>query len=103
MPQSTPFVQLLPFTDRRVNLNKMAFYSASQRFFHIPEMLQLVFDELPIKADLFSAALTSRAFCEPALDKLWRHVEFLEPIIACLPEDLFVWEEESEELTVLVI
>ncbi|KAF6753203.1 hypothetical protein DFP72DRAFT_902184 [Ephemerocybe angulata] len=54
----------------------------------IPEILTLICNDLDRKSAL-SAALTSRAFLEPALDKLWHTIDSFRPLIACLPEDLW--------------
>ncbi|KAF5332856.1 hypothetical protein D9611_005395 [Ephemerocybe angulata] len=54
----------------------------------IPEILTLICNDLDPKTAL-SAALTSRAFLEPALDKLWHTIDSFQPLIACLPEDLW--------------
>lgn len=75
--------------------------SATQRVFYLPEVLRMLCDELNEK-DLLSAALTSRTFSEPALDRIWRNIRSLDPIIACLPEDLWIRDEISALLSVLV-
>jgi hypothetical protein len=82
----------------------MASRSAVQQALHLPEILHMFCDALldhdETKRDLLSVALTSRAFCEPALDGLWREITSFDPIIACLPDDL--WIREESETTVLV-
>lgn len=45
-------------------------------------------------------ALTSRMFLEPALDGLWFAIDSFEPIIDCLPEDL--WQEEPSHQWTMV-
>lgn len=50
----------------------------------IPEILRDVCEQLDRKSWL-PAALTSRAFLEPALDQLWYNIESMRPLICCLP------------------
>jgi hypothetical protein len=76
--------------------------SAVQQALHLPEILHMFCDVLlGHQRDLLSVALTSRTFCEPALDVLWRAITSFDPIIACLPDDLWI-REKAEEKTVLV-
>lgn len=39
--------------------------------------------------------MTCKTFLEPALDTLWREIVLFDPLIACLPGDL--WREASAE------
>ncbi|TEB32537.1 hypothetical protein FA13DRAFT_1731744 [Coprinellus micaceus] len=54
----------------------------------IPEILRLICDRGDKKTTL-SVALTCRTFLEPALDRLWHEVTSFQPLIRCLPTDLF--------------
>ncbi|KAF6753331.1 hypothetical protein DFP72DRAFT_902769 [Ephemerocybe angulata] len=53
-----------------------------------PEILRNVCEHMG-RAELFSMALTSRGFLEPALDSLWRDLHSFIPFISCLPADLW--------------
>ena len=66
----------------------------------IPEVLRLAFGGLAKKKDLLAVALTCRAFLEPALDNIWREITLFDPLLACLPQDLWEYREETFELPV---
>lgn len=57
----------------------------------VSEIASRVYGFLPPKSAL-SLALTCRTLLEPGLDEIWRDIQSLEPLIACLPKDL--WREE---------
>lgn len=61
----------------------------------ICEVLYSICDRTDTKADALSLAMTCRTFLEPALDALWREIVLFDPLIACLPGDL--WREETVE------
>ena len=60
--------------------------------------------------------MTCKVCLDPGLDEVWREIESFKPLIACLPEDIWMeqkiivpsnWpeeeeEEEEEEYTMLV-
>ncbi|KAF6761153.1 hypothetical protein DFP72DRAFT_1165640 [Ephemerocybe angulata] len=55
----------------------------------LPELLSLMCESL-VRKDLLSMVLTGyRGFLDPALDALWHDIPSLDPLIACLPEDLW--------------
>ncbi|KAF6749330.1 hypothetical protein DFP72DRAFT_1173686 [Ephemerocybe angulata] len=58
----------------------------------IPEVIRHICDEADLKTSL-SMALTSRAHLDPALDRIWAHLDSFEPIISCLPSNL--WKPKS--------
>ncbi|KAJ3528715.1 hypothetical protein NMY22_g9290 [Coprinellus aureogranulatus] len=58
----------------------------------LPEIVHRISDELDSKST-FPFALGCRAFLEPGLDRLWSDLDSFDPIIACLPEDLFKFTE----------
>ncbi|KAF5332837.1 hypothetical protein D9611_005372 [Ephemerocybe angulata] len=64
----------------------------SQRFWRTSELVDLLCKEAS-QGSLFSLALTSRNVSEHALDSLWRHLYSFEPLLACLPDDL--WREKE--------
>ena len=49
----------------------------------------MVVDEIGDSADLARLARTSRPFQEPALNKLWKTVVGLEPLLRTLPTNLY--------------
>jgi hypothetical protein len=76
------------------------------RCFLIPEIVQLVCDSDEFAEDGFEVqaetrrtltalALTCRLFHEPALDRLWRHLGSLGPLVKCMPSDLWKVRRES--------
>ncbi|KAJ3544809.1 hypothetical protein NMY22_g2646 [Coprinellus aureogranulatus] len=52
----------------------------------IQEVVVNICDELD-EGSALSIALTRKAFLEPALDSLWRHLTSFAPLVACLPRD----------------
>ncbi|KAF6761310.1 hypothetical protein DFP72DRAFT_37349 [Ephemerocybe angulata] len=60
----------------------------------IHEILCAVCDNLE-DSELVSAALTTKAFLEPALNSLWRELDSFRPIVSCLPpmDDIWVVKE----------
>ncbi|KAF6761375.1 hypothetical protein DFP72DRAFT_842932 [Ephemerocybe angulata] len=61
---------------------------------HVPEVVRTVCNYLKEK-EACAMALSHRAFLEPGLDCLWRSIDSYEPLLACLPDDL--WEAEDRE------
>ncbi|KAJ3534016.1 hypothetical protein NMY22_g7097 [Coprinellus aureogranulatus] len=61
----------------------------------IPELVRSVCDGLG-KASSLSVALTCRAFLDPGLDRIWQNIESLQPLISCLPAD--IWKGEGDKL-----
>ncbi|TEB21755.1 hypothetical protein FA13DRAFT_1716588 [Coprinellus micaceus] len=66
-----------------------------EKCLQIPEILRYVCDELDTESCL-SAALTSRTFLEPALDRLWYHVDSMRPLICCLPVGVGIFKLHNE-------
>ncbi|KAF6761317.1 hypothetical protein DFP72DRAFT_37495 [Ephemerocybe angulata] len=60
----------------------------------IPEVLHLICDELD-RSSALAMSLTCRAFLEPGLDSLWRSLDSFEPLLACLPVDLWRIEQKN--------
>lgn len=58
------------------------------------DQTNLFSEEYPDDRDLLSMALTCRAFLDPALDALWGHISSLDPIISCLPQNL--WRKKTK-------
>lgn len=57
----------------------------------VPEILGRIIEHLEPE-DALALALTSKSFLEQALDHCWREIFSFDPLIACLPSDL--WREE---------
>ena len=57
----------------------------------VVDVLQFICDELDRKS-AFHLALASRAFLEPALDRIWHELDSFAPLVSCLPEDLVTAE-----------
>ena len=55
----------------------------------VAEIVQMVVDEVSGSADLAHLARASRSFQEPALNKLWKTVVGLEPLLRTLPTNLY--------------
>ncbi|KAJ3514214.1 hypothetical protein NMY22_g14818 [Coprinellus aureogranulatus] len=55
---------------------------------YILEVLRLIYNELD-QEDALPLAMTCKAFLEPGLDRIWSYVDWLAPLIACLPEGLW--------------
>ena len=55
----------------------------------VAEIVQMVVDEVSGSADLAHLARASRSFQEPALNKLWKTVVGLRPLLRTLPSDLY--------------
>ncbi|KAH7908726.1 hypothetical protein BJ138DRAFT_1068295 [Hygrophoropsis aurantiaca] len=70
---------------------------------YIPEILSNIFQNITHsknrldKTTLASLARTSRVFQESALDILYSNITGLNPLVKCMPQDL--WEESKYELT----
>ncbi|KAF6741767.1 hypothetical protein DFP72DRAFT_229186 [Ephemerocybe angulata] len=60
----------------------------------IPEVVRNICDCLA-QSHLLSVALTSRTLLESALDSIWESIITFDPIIACLPADL--WRKDEVE------
>ncbi|KAF5337256.1 hypothetical protein D9611_002913 [Ephemerocybe angulata] len=60
----------------------------------IPEVVRNICDCLA-QSHLLSVALTSLTLLEPALDSIWESIDTFDPIIACLPADL--WRKDEVE------
>ncbi|KAF5332635.1 hypothetical protein D9611_005387 [Ephemerocybe angulata] len=60
-----------------------------ERCLQIPEVLNSICEELN-PPDALSVALTSRAFLEPGLDSVWYEIKSFDPLISCLPDDLWL-------------
>ncbi|KAF6753229.1 hypothetical protein DFP72DRAFT_1069608 [Ephemerocybe angulata] len=59
-----------------------------ERCLQIPEVLHSICEELN-PPDALSMALTSRALLEPGLDSVWYEIKSFDPLISCLPDDLW--------------
>ncbi|KAJ3534616.1 hypothetical protein NMY22_g6848 [Coprinellus aureogranulatus] len=72
---------------------------ASEHVYPIPEILRLICDQIPNdlynRRRLFITALSCRALLEPALDSLWFSLDSLQPLVSCLPDDLFNKEQKK--------
>ncbi|TEB32529.1 hypothetical protein FA13DRAFT_1709068 [Coprinellus micaceus] len=70
------------------------------RCLSISEILRSVCDKMD-KASSLSIALTCRAFLEPGFDKVWLDilVPTFEPLICCLPDD--IWQSKDDGLLAL--
>ncbi|KAF6753228.1 hypothetical protein DFP72DRAFT_902267 [Ephemerocybe angulata] len=55
----------------------------------VAEIQSLICENLDRKSAL-AMALTAHAFLEPALNEIWHTVDSFRPLIACLPEDLWI-------------
>ncbi|KAH7924234.1 hypothetical protein BV22DRAFT_524876 [Leucogyrophana mollusca] len=58
-------------------------------------------DSLPqreARTTLACLARTCRVFKDPALDALWSHLKSLEPLMRCLPEDLWIKDEAQSTI-----
>jgi hypothetical protein len=65
----------------------------------ISEIIHLICAELGgvcAKKSLAGLAQTCLAFREPALDALWYELHGLLPLVRCMPQDL--WVEDDEDL-----
>ncbi|KAJ3518441.1 hypothetical protein NMY22_g13677 [Coprinellus aureogranulatus] len=65
------------------------------RCLRIPELVRSICDGVD-KASSLSVALTCRAFLDPGLDRIWQDIESLQPLISCLPGD--IWKDDGERL-----
>ncbi|KAJ7510816.1 hypothetical protein B0H11DRAFT_1956227 [Mycena galericulata] len=69
------------------------------RCWTIPEILDLIFQPLQLDlhaGSLRSLAMTCRRFQEPALNYLWRDQYTLLPLVKCLPECWFQYQDPEE-------
>ncbi|KAK7036175.1 hypothetical protein R3P38DRAFT_2910905 [Favolaschia claudopus] len=71
----------------------------------IPEILQIIFENFQSlersredRRALAALARTSNAFSALALDELWKELYDLEPIVCCMPSDLFSGRGEDRKL-----
>ncbi|KAF5313413.1 hypothetical protein D9611_008516 [Ephemerocybe angulata] len=81
------------------------------RCLQIPEILQLICNQLPYnrsseRQTLLAVALSCRALLEPGLDRLWYRIQFFKPILTILPSDLWkiekkVGQKKETKFTVL--
>jgi hypothetical protein len=74
----------------------------AQKCFRIPELVGMICNEQDDVPTMLAMALTSRAFLEPSLDRLWYRIESFKPLIACLPRDLWIVEKRPDTDTLLV-
>jgi hypothetical protein len=58
----------------------------------VPEFVRMIAGDLDVPA-AYRLALTCRTFLEPGLDVVWREIMSFNPLLACLPADL--WREET--------
>lgn len=71
------------------------------RCLQIPEIICLLCDALEVVAgwppdrEYLNMALSCRAFLDPALNKLWKSISNLDPIISCLPRKL--WKRITDD------
>jgi len=63
------------------------------QFLQLPELIRWVCTRAEENTDLLQLALSSRMWLEPALDCLWNAIDSFDPLVACLPRDL--WREEE--------
>lgn len=63
-----------------------------------PEIVLSICEQIPLglKKTALSFALTTRAFLEPGLDRVWHTIASVEPIMACTPDELWSWEAIHE-------
>ncbi|KAF5332847.1 hypothetical protein D9611_005370 [Ephemerocybe angulata] len=54
-----------------------------------PDIIPLILQNLDRKS-LLAAILTERRFAEPGLNQLWRDIDSFQPLVSCLPGDLFI-------------
>lgn len=68
----------------------------------IPEIFSLICKEIGQQSfrsgDLASLARTCRAWTEIALDSLWYQIDRIDPLIECMPRDL--WERDEDDYLV---
>ncbi|KAF6761341.1 hypothetical protein DFP72DRAFT_959293 [Ephemerocybe angulata] len=60
----------------------------------IPEVVRSICNELD-RSSALAMSLTCRAFFEPGLDSLWHSLDSFEPLLACLPADLWRIEQKN--------
>ncbi|KAF6753323.1 hypothetical protein DFP72DRAFT_902750 [Ephemerocybe angulata] len=60
----------------------------------IPEVVRSICNELD-RSSALAMSLTCRAFLEPGLDSLWHSLDSFEPLLACLPADLWRIEQKN--------
>ncbi|TEB32563.1 hypothetical protein FA13DRAFT_1731765 [Coprinellus micaceus] len=58
------------------------------RCLHVPEVGRCIASDLD-KEDAYHLAITCKDMLNPCLDEVWCEIHSLEPLIACLPEDLW--------------
>ena len=66
---------------------------------NIPELQRLIHDNLS-KGSSLSLALACQAFLESGLDRIWDSLESLEPLVCCLPAE--IWKDDVDGGKLLV-
>lgn len=61
--------------------------ASARRALHVYEIIAMVAAYLS-RADMLSLALSYRGFYEPVMDRMWRVLPSLVPLLRCLPEEL---------------
>lgn len=60
--------------------------ASTRRAIHVYEITAMIAAYLS-RADMLSLALSYRGFYEPVMDRMWRVLPSLVPLIQCLPEE----------------
>jgi hypothetical protein len=63
----------------------------------IPELICIIFELVSSNRDIVALALTCKTFRDPALRTLWAKLPSFDPLVRCLPND--IWKEEVKEFT----
>jgi hypothetical protein len=66
----------------------------------IPELICIIFELVRAcgsHRDIVALALTCKTFRDPALRTLWAKLPSFDPLVRCLPND--IWKEEVNEFT----
>ncbi|KAG6915340.1 hypothetical protein DXG01_012088 [Tephrocybe rancida] len=65
-------------------------------YFEVKEVLRLMFN-LVSKTDLSSLARTCKSFNEPALNLLWHTLEYIDPLVHSLPDDVLAMDRDGSK------
>jgi len=61
----------------------------------INELLDAIVEEL-YGSDLIALATVCHKLSSPALDQIWRSIDSIESLLACLPSEIVIREENDE-------
>ncbi|KAJ3520360.1 hypothetical protein NMY22_g12792 [Coprinellus aureogranulatus] len=78
------------------------FFQCTELVLEVAQNLSNIESEQSRQTSLQAMALTSKACFMPVMEILWKHITGLEPILRCLPDDIWYCEEDHEARGTLV-